>query len=64
MNKYIYFFIKMLYNIFIKEVIFMDMETLETFIDNIKNFIIGSIVFISAYLVLNYIIYFIEKYVN
>lgn len=40
------------------------METIETFIDDIKNFIIGGTIFLSVYLALNYIIYFIEKYIN
>ena len=39
-------------------------QKIKEIIENIKNFIIGSIVLISAYLALNYIIYLIEKYVN
>lgn len=42
----------------------MDMETIEGLFEDIKNFVIGGIILISGYLVLNYIIYVIEKYIN
>lgn len=42
----------------------MDMETIEGLFEDVKNFIIGGIILISGYLVLNYIIYAIEKYIN
>ena len=39
-------------------------KMIKEFIENIKNFVIGGFIFIGGYLVLNYIIYAIEKYVN
>lgn len=34
------------------------------YIEEVKNFLLGAIIFIGAYLILNYILYAIEKYVN
>jgi len=42
----------------------MDIEMIEGLFEDIKNFVLGSIIFLSSYLALNYILYVIEKYIN
>ena len=42
----------------------MDVETIEGLFEDIKNFVIGIIILLLAFLTLNYILYTIEKYIN